>query len=75
MTIDEVTLDRAKIGTGFSIIGWFCGLRLSRFALNFSTLQTTPNNARSFPAPNLDTLFGSLRVELWSQVEVVAQRK
>ena len=41
-TIDEVTLDRPEVGTGFSVICWFCRLRLSRFALNFSTEIFTP---------------------------------
>ena len=31
MTIDEVTWDRPKIGTGFSVICGFCRLRLSSF--------------------------------------------
>ena len=37
MTIDEVTLDRTEVGTGFIVIFWFCRLRLSRFALKCST--------------------------------------
>ena len=37
LTIDEVTLDRPEVGTDFSVIFWFCRLRLSRFALKFST--------------------------------------
>ena len=36
MTIDEVTLDRPKVGKGFSVICWFCWLRLTRFAMKFS---------------------------------------
>ena len=36
MTIDEVTLDRPKIGTDFSVICGFCRLRHSRFAMKFS---------------------------------------
>ena len=36
MTMDEVTLNRPEVGTGFSVIRWFCRLRLSRFALKFS---------------------------------------
>ena len=28
ITIDEVTLNRPEVGTGFSVIGWFCRLRL-----------------------------------------------
>ena len=39
MTIDEVPLNRPKVGTGFSGICWFCRLRLSRFTLKFSTLN------------------------------------
>ena len=35
MTIDEVTLDRPEVGTGFSVICCLCRLRLSRFALTF----------------------------------------
>ena len=37
LTKDEVTLNRPKIAKGFSVICWFCLLRLFRFALNFST--------------------------------------
>ena len=37
MTIDEVTLNRPKIGTGFSVFCWFCRLRLLQSTLNFST--------------------------------------
>ena len=37
MTIDEDTLDRLEVGTGFSVICGFYRLRLSRFALKFST--------------------------------------
>ena len=36
MTIDEVTLDRPKIGQGFSAICGFCQLNLSRFTMKFS---------------------------------------
>ena len=43
MTIDEVTMDRREVGTGFSVICWFCRLRLSRFALKFSTEIFTPH--------------------------------
>ena len=37
MTTGEVTLDRPKVGTGFSVICQFCWLRFSRFTLKFST--------------------------------------
>ena len=40
MTIDEVTLDRPEVGTGFSVIGYVCRLRLSRFTLTFSSLYS-----------------------------------
>ena len=36
MTIDEVTVDRPKVGTGFSVTCGFCRLRLSRFTMKFS---------------------------------------
>ena len=36
MTIDEVTLDRPKIGIGFNVIRGFCQLRLSWFTMKFS---------------------------------------
>ena len=42
MTIDEVTLDRPKVSTGFSVICWLYRVRLSRFTLNFSTEIFTP---------------------------------
>ena len=47
MTIDEVTLNRPKIATGFSVICWFSRLRLFRFALKFSTEIFAPY--RLFP--------------------------
>ena len=37
MTIDEVTLNRPEVGTGFSVICWFCRLSVSQFTLKFST--------------------------------------
>ena len=37
MTINEVTMDRPQIGTGFSVICWFSRSRLSRFTMKFST--------------------------------------
>ena len=37
MTINEVTLKRPKIFADFSVICWFCRLRLFRFAMRFST--------------------------------------
>ena len=37
MAMDEVSLDRPEVGTGFSVICGFCRLRPLRFALNFST--------------------------------------
>ena len=43
MTTSEVTLDRPEIGAGFSVISWFCRLRLHRFTLNFSTEIFTPH--------------------------------
>ena len=42
MTLDEVTLDRLEVGTGFSVICCFCRLRLSRFALKFLTENLAP---------------------------------
>ena len=36
MTLDEVTLDRPEVRTGFSVIRRFCRLRLSRFIMKFS---------------------------------------
>ena len=42
MTIDEVTLDRPKVSTTFSVICRFCRLGLFRFALTFSTEISTP---------------------------------
>ena len=47
MTIVEVTLDRPKVGTGFSVIFRFCRLRLFWFAWNFSAEIFTPY--RLFP--------------------------
>ena len=38
MTTDEVTLNPPEVGTGFSVIFWFCRLRISQFAFKFSTL-------------------------------------
>ena len=46
MTIDEVTLDRPEVGTGFSVICGFCRLGLSRFALKFSTEIFAPYSHR-----------------------------
>ena len=43
MTIDEVTLDRPKVGTGFCVICGFCRLRLSRFTLMFSAEFFAPH--------------------------------
>ena len=37
MTMTEVTLDRPKISTGFSVISWICRLRPFHFAEKFST--------------------------------------
>ena len=52
MTIDEVTFDRPEVGTGFSVICWFCRLRLSRFTLKFSaeifSLLTVDSRLRVF---------------------------
>ena len=42
MTIDDVTLNRQNITMDFSVICWFCWLRLFPFALNFSTEIFTP---------------------------------
>ena len=42
MTIDEVALDRPEVGTGFSVIGCVCRLRLSRFSLKFLSEFFTP---------------------------------
>ena len=44
MTIDEVTLDRLEVGTGFSVTGWYCRLRLSPFTLKFSPEIFTPHD-------------------------------
>ena len=44
MTKEAVTLDRPKVGTGFSVICGFCQLRLLRFALNFSSEIFTPHS-------------------------------
>ena len=45
MTIDEVTLDRPKVGTDFSVICLFLPVEtLSRFALKFSTEIFTPHS-------------------------------
>ena len=35
MTTDEVTLNRPEIGTGISVICWFCRLRLAQLTLKF----------------------------------------
>ena len=45
VTIDEVTLDRPEVGTGFSVICCFCKLRLSRFAFteNFALFGLLPS--------------------------------
>ena len=40
--LDEDTLDRTEVGTGFSVICWFCRLRPFRFALKFSNEIFTP---------------------------------
>ena len=42
VTMVEVTLDGPEFGTGFTVICWSCRLRLSWFALNFSTEIFTP---------------------------------
>ena len=36
MTTIAMTLDRPKVGTEFSVICWFCQLRLSRFTMKLS---------------------------------------
>ena len=63
MTIDEVTLNRPKVGTGFTIICWLCRLRLSRFALNFSTEMFTPY--RLFQPLFLTILLYHLLLGIW----------
>ena len=42
MAIEEITLKTPKVSSGFTVICWFCRLRLYRFALHFSTEIFTP---------------------------------
>ena len=46
-TIDEVTLNRPEVGTGFSVICWFCRWTSFRVVLKFSTEIFAPY--RLFP--------------------------
>ena len=42
MTINEVTFDKPRVSSGFSVIFCFCRLKPFRFALKFSTEIFTP---------------------------------
>ena len=63
MTIDEVTLDRPEVGTGFSVTCGFCRLRLSRITMKFFAEIFAP--CGWFPPQNGFSEFAVSSLQFW----------